>query len=111
MITITNNIYEQMLNDRFRDMQASYGDYKTKAMWDMVLDLLVDTAFCRKPEDNDPYVLVDNYIVNSEIVSREEFEDPNYYITDRDQYEDFEQYAQENGIVYNDDYVVINLGF
>lgn len=110
-IDITRDVFEDMLDDRFNYAQETWGDNKTKAMWEYVEPVIMDTLDAILLEHRSPKYIVDNYIVNSEIVSREEFEDPNYCIPTRDQYSCFEDYAENEGIIYDEDFVVINLGF
>lgn len=109
-IQITTDTFETMLDRQFKYAQEHWGNYKTEAMWPIVKDMMIDAADCRKPEHNDPSYLVDNYVINAEIISRDEFEDPDFYISDRDEYEDFAGYAEAHGLLWTDDYVLVHFG-
>lgn len=109
-VKISVDDYDYLLDKSFEASKAEWGGDATIALWDQVKQLILDIAPNLEPDHNSPGYVVDNYLVNSDMVSREEFEDPNYFIFDRDVYDSFEEYAQKNGVVWNENYVCLNLG-
>lgn len=110
-VKISVDMYADMLEARFCEAQNLWGSEKTKALWGDVKDLILENAPYMDPDNTNPSYIVDNYVVNSEIVSREDWENDDYYITGKEKYEDFDDYADNVGYVRNGDYVLINFGF
>ena len=110
-VKISLDDYSDMLDERFRDAQKWWGSEKTAALWEYVKDYILECAPYMDENKTAPKYIVDNYVVNSEIVSREEFETEDYYISNREDYETFDEYALNVGILYTEDYVLLNLGF
>ena len=103
MQQIPMDIYADMLDDRFRLAQEWLGDDKTAALWSEYLELIKECGV--SPEHADPKEVVDNYVVNSEIVSREEWE-RGEYPTYSTAYETWDEVCG-NAIVSNDEYALM----
>lgn len=109
-VKVSLSDYSDMLENRFVYAQNWWGSEGTESLWYLVKDLILESAPYMDSDKTSPHYLVDNYVVNSEIVSREEFEDENYYISNRDKYETFEEYAENEATLWNEDFALINLG-
>ena len=102
---IPMDIYIDMLDDRFGQAQEWWGTPKTKALWGEYLELIKRVGIA--PNDSDPKVVVDNYVVNSEIVSREDFKEGRFpaYCTECQTFEDLCKKA----IIHNKDYAMMQV--
>lgn len=100
--------YMELLDERFSYAQENWGDEKTKHCWEMFRNYIEDIAEDLNPQYTSPTYLVDNFVVNSELVSRDEFEKD--WNNDFGNYETFADYCEKNAVLYNEDYAIINLG-
>lgn len=98
-IQIPVDYYLDLLNDRFGvcEKRGWVGDAQ-RELWPQVLDLISEVGVA--PEHSDPSYVVDNYCVNGEFISREDFEEnPDWYPS----YSDWDD-VRDNALVSNDDY-------
>lgn len=98
-VEILMDDYIQLLEDRFKVCEARgwVGD-AARNLFPQILDLIEEVGV--DPENSSPSIVVDNYCVNGEFISREDFEaHPDWYR----RYEDW-NYVQDNALVSNDEY-------
>ncbi len=103
--SIPMGIYQDILCRRFVEAQSWWGTKKTEALWGQFLYLVEKHGIA--PNDSDPHTVVDNYVVNSEIVSREDYENNRYPIR-LFGCESFEDLC-EKSIIHNNEYAMINI--
>ena len=100
--------YTKLLDERFEYAQKQWGNDKTEHCWEMFRNYIEEIADELNPQYTSPSYIVDNFVINSDLVSREEFEkDCNNVFGN---YETFADYCENNAVLYNDDYAIINLG-
>lgn len=104
-VTITNDIFVKMLWDRVEDFYAS----KTypESFWKAAFDYLGAAGWMSQPNFNDPYYIVDNIAVNSEIVHKDEVR-TNFDWTNGLTDEEVQKGIESRGWIRIDDYWVIN---
>lgn len=98
----------ELLDERFECAQERWGNDKTKHCWEMIRNYIEDIAEDINPQYTAPSYIVDNFVVNSDLVSREEFE--KNWNNEFENYESFAEYCENNAVLYNEDYAIINLG-
>lgn len=91
--------YLKMLEQRFEVCkQRGWVDEMQEDLFPQVLDLIKENGV--DPEKSSPSYIVDNYCVNGEFISREDFEaNPDWYSS----YDDWSD-VQDNALVSNDEY-------
>lgn len=98
-IQISTDYYLDLLRDRFEVCKDRgwVGD-AAEALFDQMLDLIDEVGVA--PENSDPSYVVDNYCVNGEFISREDFEENlDWYSS----YEDWDE-VRDNALFSNDEY-------
>lgn len=98
-VEILMDDYIQLLEERFEVCEARgwVGDAQ-RELFPQVLDLISEVGV--DPEKSSPSYVVDNYCVNGEFISREDFEEnPDWYSS----YDDWDD-VRDNALFSNDDY-------
>lgn len=67
------DVWKNAVEARWAQAFDWWGSEKEEALWPQVFDLLKAEMARGEIRDPDPHVLVDNYLVNSEIVERDGF--------------------------------------
>lgn len=91
--------YLEMLEQRFEvcKQRGWVGDAQ-ESLFPQVLDLIEEVGV--SPENSSPSYIIDNYCVNGEFISREDFEEnPDWYPS----YDDWSD-VQDNALVSNEEY-------
>lgn len=93
--------YCDLLRDRYNECGSWHSD-AADSLFENLLDIISE---CGVPRENaSPMYIVDNYLVNGEFVSREQFEnDPEYYHGSYQSWED----VCDNAFIYNDNYACL----
>lgn len=93
-------LYIELLDDRYNFVRDKFGwgDSATDSLWPDLMEYIEQVGV---PADNaDPKYIVDNYCVNGEFISREDFEENlDWYSS----YEDWDE-VRENALISNDEY-------
>lgn len=102
-VQILMDDYLQLLEERFEVCESRnwVGDAE-RELFPLVLDLISEVGV--DPEKSAPSYLVDNFCVNGEFISREEFEEhPDWYSS----YDDWDEVC-DNALVSTDDYACMS---
>lgn len=102
-VQILMDDYIQLLEERFDVCKARgwVGDAE-RELFPEVLELISDAGI--DPDHSAPSYVVDNYCVNGEFISRDDFEkNPDYYPS----YEDWDDVC-DNALVSNDNYACMS---
>ena len=109
MINIPVEFVIDALQARYDEVKELWGCDASAALWEQALQLVED---CGLGENvTSPSIYVDNYLINGEFVSKitdvEHWLDSNQPNGANDLDEAWEEYCQDNAIVYNDEYACI----
>ena len=98
-VEILMDDYIQLLEDRFEVCEArGWVGNAARILFPQILDLISEVGV--DPENSSPSIVVDNYCINGEFISREDFEaNPDWYPS----YEDWND-VQDNALVSNNMY-------
>lgn len=104
-VSIPMSVYIDLLSNRFKEMGNHAGE-EALALWPRFLDLIEETG----PGDNtSPSYVVDNYLINGEFVSKNAWS--NEYPTRYQEYQgNWQQFCENEAIIYDDNYACLNLG-
>jgi len=104
-IQISSDLYCDMLQDRFDQAQEWWGNDATESLWESFRDLICEVGV--DPNNADPKIVVDNYIVNGEFVPRDEFYPNGSYSYYYNKYNGDWDAMCEDAIVFNDEYAMM----
>lgn len=107
LIKIDSDVYSEILDDRFNSAQEWWGDEKTEALWPLFRDLICEVGI--KPDKANPKYVVDNFVVNSEIISKDEFLDENYSSYYYNKYDGDWNALCEDAIVCDGNYAMMQI--
>lgn len=102
-VQISMDDYLQLLEDRFEvcDDRGWVGD-AARELFPLVLDLISEVGV--DPKNSAPSYVVDNFVINGDFISREEFEEhPNLYSS----YDDWDE-VRDDALVSTDDYACMS---
>ena len=94
-------IYISLLDDRYNFVRDKFGwgDSATDSLWPALIEYIEELGV--PAENADPKYIVDNYCVNGNFISREDFDaDPDSYLYYGNTWQDI----CDNALIYNDEY-------
>ena len=112
-VEIDKDLFIDMLWERINS--SEFGEYYPETFWQEVIDYLSDIGFL-SPEQNHPSYIIDNIAVNGEIfdISEESLKE---HLNNKELKEfkedyngDVQKWANDQGYLFFDEYIVINLG-
>jgi hypothetical protein len=104
-IVVSDDFVREALQARFDQVSGSWVSEAAEDLWEEYLDHI---SMCDELlDDATPMTIVDNYLVNGEFHSWEDFFEDEY--EDDDELEELKDKYIDRGnyIVYNDDYVMV----
>lgn len=106
MVSIPMEDYIEILRDRYQ-MHKEWQTEGNRALLDQYLDLIADSGL---GSETSPSVVMDNYMVNGEIVSKNEFTATGNYSNKFEEYDgNWEDFCENEGVIYNDEYCALSL--
>lgn len=103
-VTISMDAYLQCLQDRYDNAPSNWKGAADRALFPLLLKLIEDTGV--DPEHSDPSEIVDNFLVNGEMVYREDWD--RYYSRVYNKYDgDWEEFCENECLLYDNMYACI----
>lgn len=102
-VSIPMSTYIDLLQDRYNEVKSSMGE---TSLWPEFLDFIEETG----PGSNtSPSYVVDNFLVNGEFVYKDTWQ--NEYSEAYKRYQgNWQQFCNDEAVIYNDEEAAINLG-
>lgn len=117
-ITVSIDFVIAALESRFDDVKSQWGNDASEALWEQALDLVSECGL--GGNITSPSAYVDNYLINGEFVSRENFyksDCASYDIELTDEQNEQGSYIElteeqwelvtQDALIYNDDYACL----
>ena len=110
-IEVNANFVTEALQARYDEVVNEWGCDASESLWDQALDIVAECGLGEHVTS--PSVFVDNYLINGEFVSKiadvEHWLDGNQPNGEKDLDEAWQEYCENNAILFNDDYACLNL--
>ena len=100
-IQILMDDYIELLENRYNQVQQWHST-AAQELWENFLNLIRECP--PTPEQSHPWNIVDNYLINGEFVSKENWEGDYYH----KKYQTWDNLC-EDAIVYNDEYALMQM--
>ena len=109
MINVPVEFVIDALQARYDEVKEMWGCDASASLWEQALQLVEE---CGLGENvTSPSIYVDNYLINGEFVSKiadvEHWLDSNQPNGANDLHEAWEEYCQDNALLYNDEYACL----
>ena len=101
------SFWEEALQQRFDEMKECWGGPEHTALWPKLYERMKEDAHEGCMSEMDVNVLVDNFLVNGEIVEREEFKEGGQWEYYWKKYGGEWNSCCEDAIVYDDNYALL----
>lgn len=102
-VSIPMSDYIELLEERFKTAPKDWHSEAADSLWPQYIELIEDAG---PGEHTAPSYVVDNYLVNGEFVSKEDWAES--YSKSYEQYAgNWEQFCEDRAIIYNDSYALI----
>ena len=109
MIQVPVEFVIDALQARYDEVENMWGCDASAALWEQALQLVEDCGLDKNVTS--PIIYVDNYLVNGEFISKiadvEHWLDSNQPNSANDLDEAWNEYCQDNALIYNDEYACI----
>lgn len=110
MINVPVEFVIDALQARYDDVKDRWGNDASEALWEQALQLVEECGL--GSNITSPSIYVDNYLVNGDFVSKdsdvEYWLDSNQPNGDLDIDDAWQEYCQDNALIYNDEYACIS---
>ena len=108
-IEVSANFVTEALQARYDEVENLWGCPASMSLWDQALDVVAECGLGEHVTS--PSIFVDNYLVNGEFVSKiadvEQWLDSNQPNGEKDLDEAWQEYCENNAILFNDDYACL----
>ena len=109
MIDVSVEFVIDALQARFDEVVNKWGCDASESLWDQALDIVAECGLGEHVTS--PSIFVDNYLINGEFVSKiadvEQWLDANQPNGEKDLDEAWQEYCENNAILFNDDYACL----
>ena len=108
-IEVNANFVTEALQARYDEVENKLGCDASESLWDQALDVVAECGLGEHVTS--PSIFVDNYLINGEFVSKiadvEQWFDSNQPNGEKDLDEAWDEYCENNAILFNDDYACL----
>lgn len=110
-IEVNANFVTEALQARYDEVKELWACDASMSLWDQALDMVAECGLDKHCAS--PSIFVDNYLINGEFVSKiadvEQWLDDNQPNGGKDLDEAWQEYCENNAILFNDEYACLNL--